>query len=874
MRRSTRIPSLPKIVKQIILPELEKEVNTGKNFANLRQIFNSIILSSWYKRNLKESLLNQVYADKSKVNGINLNDPAVKQQIYEQYLKAYKKGVFNYIKEDVNNAGENIPRKYFSGGMAEGAAGEPEITKDAAVLADALPAEGRLVDITTVADAAMTGSKKEPLYKLVGSYSAVIPFVEAHIIYPLVKLIMRRGFVVGVKESEEKGEIILKREASAIYSIQNGELPGFVKVQANIGANGFFNFMVLNNKFVLNTKGQIGKVTVYFEHENKRFSEKAGHGGKEIELLKGKIIRKVFPINHDGHREFDISNGEAITIRFAGQTMFLSNRDGGLFLQQPFVLGSSYFIVFDNFRGQTFQVGGHNADVVSFKDLSEKKPERQSEVFYQPLARGKSPQMIRKEIGQVILDKLAQGLYPVEVAHEIDYRVLVLESVLEPLIRTIGAIFYNDKELSVDEAINEIRKRPAKEGYVLYKGKEGFLILVDRAMTSAPQEINLRNILDLLGRGGVTKWKAVDLLENNALAANPLQQVYNITRQRVLESGAVFFDGHEIPQAVIKLLPDVLKALNSGHDVKIEVVKRGRYGKNAWPSELAAVATDEKLILNTPYSISGLLLLASINRDRSASDEISYILRHPEDNPLAARLRSEKDRIEQIYENGRQKYFDQTASKKLVNFFRRDRSGYLLGQDMRTTYIKAFFKHRKLTSSQSMLLDNIPKNYDKLVELAIDLTRKDFVKPQGSKDLFRALLSVHQFMMDNKTYHLRYNPPKRIDFIMNDLKEALESPVPVYFYGGFRLASEDKISVEPDKAMAVRNIPSAPGGIDLNTSNGMQWKVMKDGNGMEMNLDLSMIERFRQEGIESLSPVIIRMAAVTNTQLLAGLPKK
>jgi len=91
------------IIKQIILPQLEQEVNHGKNFANLRQIFNSIILSSWYKRNLKEALLNQFYANKSKVNGINLNDPTVKQQIYEQYLKAYKKGVFNYIKEDVNN---------------------------------------------------------------------------------------------------------------------------------------------------------------------------------------------------------------------------------------------------------------------------------------------------------------------------------------------------------------------------------------------------------------------------------------------------------------------------------------------------------------------------------------------------------------------------------------------------------------------------------------------------------------------------------------------------------------------------------------------------------------------------------------------------
>ncbi len=106
------------IIREIVLPELEKEVNTGKNFANLRQMFHSIILASWYKKNLKEALLNQVYANKSKIKGINLNDPTVKEAIYQQYIKAYKKGVFNYIKEDINTVnGQAEPRKYFSGGV-------------------------------------------------------------------------------------------------------------------------------------------------------------------------------------------------------------------------------------------------------------------------------------------------------------------------------------------------------------------------------------------------------------------------------------------------------------------------------------------------------------------------------------------------------------------------------------------------------------------------------------------------------------------------------------------------------------------------------------------------------------------------------------
>jgi len=118
------------IIRQIILPAIEQEVNQGQNFAQMRQIYNSMILAVWFKNNLKEALLNQVYTDKSKVNGVNVDDPAIKERIYKQYLEAYKKGVFNYIKEEpadlslrggnadeANSKRTTIARKYFSGGL-------------------------------------------------------------------------------------------------------------------------------------------------------------------------------------------------------------------------------------------------------------------------------------------------------------------------------------------------------------------------------------------------------------------------------------------------------------------------------------------------------------------------------------------------------------------------------------------------------------------------------------------------------------------------------------------------------------------------------------------------------------------------------------
>src|SRR5208283_2728728 len=106
------------IVREIVIPELTKEVNENKNFAKLRQVYNSLILATWYKKKIKDSILSQVYADKNKVTGVNIDDPQEKQKIYERYLQAFKKGVYNYIKEDVDPASqETLPRKYFSGGV-------------------------------------------------------------------------------------------------------------------------------------------------------------------------------------------------------------------------------------------------------------------------------------------------------------------------------------------------------------------------------------------------------------------------------------------------------------------------------------------------------------------------------------------------------------------------------------------------------------------------------------------------------------------------------------------------------------------------------------------------------------------------------------
>ena len=111
------------IIREIVLPELTREVNENKNFAQLRQVYSSLILATWYKKKIKDSILAEVYADQRKTLGLSYKNDDVKA-IYARYLQAFKKGVFNYIKDSgvppmasEPSLEQSVPRKYFSGGF-------------------------------------------------------------------------------------------------------------------------------------------------------------------------------------------------------------------------------------------------------------------------------------------------------------------------------------------------------------------------------------------------------------------------------------------------------------------------------------------------------------------------------------------------------------------------------------------------------------------------------------------------------------------------------------------------------------------------------------------------------------------------------------
>jgi len=105
--------SVKQIMRDVLLPIIEEEVNHGENFAELRQIFHSLILAKWFKDNLKQSLLGQVYADQSKLEGISTPEQKNIESIYNQYLDAFNAGSKGFIKEDYDSATQSMTaRKY------------------------------------------------------------------------------------------------------------------------------------------------------------------------------------------------------------------------------------------------------------------------------------------------------------------------------------------------------------------------------------------------------------------------------------------------------------------------------------------------------------------------------------------------------------------------------------------------------------------------------------------------------------------------------------------------------------------------------------------------------------------------------------------
>lgn len=204
------------LIRKILLPEIEKEVNEGKNFSNLRQIYNSMILATWYKKKLRNSLLEDIYIDKNKTNGIELEDKNTKEKIYNQYLEAFQKGVYNYIKEDYDEQTQKVvARKYFSGGEDFAQLSEEAMSEGGQPLAEWVREQDENPDVVVRMKGIVVGK------------SSAMPGVSSIIAKKTTKLTHLKGVLQKIN-FDDKGNIAEARatiaEIASSYQIQADEL--------------------------------------------------------------------------------------------------------------------------------------------------------------------------------------------------------------------------------------------------------------------------------------------------------------------------------------------------------------------------------------------------------------------------------------------------------------------------------------------------------------------------------------------------------------------------------------------------------------------------------------------------------------------------
>lgn len=115
------------LVRQLIIPQLTREVNSSKRYSGLRQAFYSLVLSQWFKQRYAtrvqaEAGTGQAAAallqsiDSRDLSGLTSVTAWSKESYFSQYVRSFQKGEYNK-QETVNGPHGMTVRQYFSGGI-------------------------------------------------------------------------------------------------------------------------------------------------------------------------------------------------------------------------------------------------------------------------------------------------------------------------------------------------------------------------------------------------------------------------------------------------------------------------------------------------------------------------------------------------------------------------------------------------------------------------------------------------------------------------------------------------------------------------------------------------------------------------------------
>jgi hypothetical protein len=106
------------IVRAKLLPIIEKEVNSGRHFARIRQMYHALVLATWFRQKMYRTFYRH-YMNKALSQGIAIDEKYAKEKVFALYAEAFKKGVYDFMaKEKDAVTGKPVGRHYFSGGEA------------------------------------------------------------------------------------------------------------------------------------------------------------------------------------------------------------------------------------------------------------------------------------------------------------------------------------------------------------------------------------------------------------------------------------------------------------------------------------------------------------------------------------------------------------------------------------------------------------------------------------------------------------------------------------------------------------------------------------------------------------------------------------
>jgi len=112
------------LIRELILPKLTQKVNSSKDYANLRQVYFSLILARWFKETFKgrfsesSGLLKRTVPDIDSGDLTNLTSKQAwdKTTYFNAYQKSFKEGEYN-LSEPVYTPTGQVIRRYMSGGI-------------------------------------------------------------------------------------------------------------------------------------------------------------------------------------------------------------------------------------------------------------------------------------------------------------------------------------------------------------------------------------------------------------------------------------------------------------------------------------------------------------------------------------------------------------------------------------------------------------------------------------------------------------------------------------------------------------------------------------------------------------------------------------